>query len=78
MAKKDGPPRSQEFIDDSDAALESDDASTDEVKPKSKGKKASKTSDSKQATKVCLCFTAWSRRHRRSHVDRTRLSGYVR
>lgn len=55
MAKKgDGPPRSQEFIDDSDAAIEAESGSEEaEVKPTSKSKKASK-SDSKQASKVCM------------------------
>ena len=53
MAKKgDGPPRSQEFIDDSDAAIEAESGSEEaEVKPTSKSKKSNKN-DSKQASKV--------------------------
>lgn len=50
MAKKDEPPRSQEFIDDSDAALEAD--SNDEYADKaksSKGKRTAGKSDDKKA-----------------------------
>lgn len=52
MAKKDGPPRSQEFIDDSDAAL--DEGSNDsDAKPKSsKGKKKAAESSDKKSSKV--------------------------